>query len=726
MKKTVFKTANNILFHAVSQGETPERGSPTLSISVKNLGDGIEFLRSRGFKPSSLAEYASGQGPNNDFFTISFDDAHPSVKEFAVPVLRELDVPATLFVPTKHVGETDLVMGWEEIRAISELPNWTIGSHNTSHERMSWRHYDETDDDHYCRLLTDVQSSRNHINKQLGTAPSLFAYPFGEAPEIARKAVELSGFSAAFAVAPTNQWDGDQFNIPRLDGFPGITGESASDEEDLAISVIVPACDRFDILRVVVNRLIRQSYPKDKYEILVVDDGSEQDLKTKLVDLVDLAPKRLRIIRLEGSDQTFRAGQARQAGVDAARFEIVAFLDADVAVDQDFLWHIAYCHKRDPSTVVLGYLSGYNLHDLGYIHTIEQVEKCSALTGDVLPVIPDRSREAALRQCLDDIHALDEPWKLAYTGNLSVSKMLLEKAGGFSTDFSGWGFEDVDLGLRLHQSGAFWVMSRWALGYHITEESQTKPDVIPHNPFRDTRPNLQKFQGVLKNIGTFEDLHPDHQGVFEFCRQVRDDVQEICDPPSVIGVELGAPYPFEWPFPFRLHKAHPGGLPIEDILERFEYAKKLRVRELYLLGGDVALQPALPTLFDAAQTTGVDRITIETTGIPFAFSDRAEELKKHGLCSAIVEILVGGNFPKHKEEIFEGIQRLRAQNLNLGIKLVLGYNNQDDFEKALRWMGTLDAPLYSVIAPDFYSSQWIRDLIPDEVEIEIIQNADRD
>src|SRR5690606_8369042 len=111
----------------------------------------------------------------------------------------------------------------------------------------------------------------------------------------------------------------------------------------------------------------------------------------------------------KGVDATFRAGQARQWGADHARFDHLAFLDADVAVGSDFLWHLDWVHRRERDAVVLGYLSGYNLHDLGFVHTLADVRGRDV---DALSVIPDRSREPTLRACLDNLEWLSDPWSL--------------------------------------------------------------------------------------------------------------------------------------------------------------------------------------------------------------------------------------------------------------------------------------------------------------------------
>src|SRR5690606_32649826 len=157
----------------------------------------------------------------------------------------------------------------------------------------------------------------------------------------------------------------------------------ASVDEPLGISVVVPAFDRVRILSDVVTRLASLEYPEDRYEVIVVDDGSREDPSPIFREM----PANVRLVR-QGDDR-FRAGQARQRGAAEARFSYLAFLDADVAVGPDFLWHLDWVHRRVPDAVLLGYLSGYNLHDLGHVHAPDAVIGQDLAS---LALIPDRSR----------------------------------------------------------------------------------------------------------------------------------------------------------------------------------------------------------------------------------------------------------------------------------------------------------------------------------------------
>jgi len=537
---------------------------------------------------------------------VSFDDAHPSIRE-ATPVLRALGLQATVFAASAHVGETEHSLNASDLAELDPL--WTVGSHAHRHERLGWRLYDEDDAAWRARLARSATTSRDSLSKSLGRSVDRFAYPFGEAPEGARDAVRGAGYGAAFTVDGTMDWDGDPMGRPRLDG----TAVEPADETP-GISVIVPACERPAVLREVVRRLLRQSYPH--YEILVVDDGSRSDLAAA-IGLDGLLAEAgaastgfdgagaVRVVRLPGSDGRFRAGQARQHGARLARYDVLAFLDADVAVDTDFLWHLAWVHARDPRTVLLGYLSGYNLQDLGWRHEVADVAAHPRLTGDLLPVIPDRSREPALAACLDNVALLADPWTLAYTGNLSLRRSLLDEVGGFATEFAGWGFEDVDLGVRLHSAGANFVFSRFALGYHLAD-----PEPLPlSNPFRDPSPSPAVFAGVQANLATLAERHRGHAGVEAFCASVRSDIEEICGRPYTVGVSIGGP----------------GGFSVQRILDRVAYARRVGAREIYLLGPGVAERDDLDLVARAA--AGLDVVLEAPAGsVPTDALNRLELL----------------------------------------------------------------------------------------------------
>ncbi len=550
----------HLCLHYASAGAT----DAPLTVSRDALRALVNGQRAAGREAASLAAYGAGGTVGPDRFTLSFDDAHASVLEHALPVLRELGVTATLFVPTAYVGTSDAFVDWDGVRAL-HAAGWSIGSHAETHGRMAWRYVGEDRAAHEQRLVGELARSRASIEREIGAAPALFAYPYGEAPDVARRAAARAGFAAAFTVAGDGPWDGDRFAIPRTDVDEIVRPCAALGP--IGISVVVPACDRVRILADVVTRVASQTYPRDRCELIVVDDGSREDLSPVVRDM----PGNVRLVRQ--GDATFRAGQARQRGADEARFDHLAFLDADVVVGPDFLWHLDWAHRHTPDAVVLGYLSGYNLHDAGGVHTPDVV-----LDRDVstLPIIPDRSREPALRSCLDNLSWLAEPWQLTYTGNLSVPKALLARAGGFADAFTGWGLEDIDLGVRLHHAGGRFVFARFAVGHHVVDPSEGPG----RNPFRTWPPTRQAFEGYERNLDVLSRLHADDPAVARFVARSRADIEETCSRPTTVGIETGGAASLRTPYHRRLHRVQPGGAPKDELLDRVAYAKKVGAKTI--------------------------------------------------------------------------------------------------------------------------------------------------
>ncbi len=609
------KTAQNLFFHYVSAGAPKRRNT----VSREALRARIDAERAAGRTPARLDDYLASP-PGADRFTISFDDAHASIRDHAAPLVAELGIVAALFVPTAHVETSDEFLTWDDLRALRDA-GWIIGSHSHSHVRMTQRHYGEDASAYRDRLVEECARSRALLEEHLGAAPALFAYPYGETNEIAKEAVRAAGYAAAVTVADDDGWEGDHFAIPRVDAAPAAPRR----DDPTRFSVVVPAYNRADILAEVVTRLARQSYPEDAHEVIVVDDGSEDDLSPIFRDM----PDHIRLVREEGS--AFRAGQARNRGAREANNEVLAFLDADVAVPEDYLWHLDWIHRRVDDAVVLGYLSGYNLHDLGFVHTARDARQARQLSA--LPLIPDRSREPTLRACLDNLDWLEEPWRLTYTGNLSLPRALFERIEGFSDAFVGWGLEDIDLGYRLAKAGGAFVFGRFALGYHLTDANEDQAN----NPFRRPKPSLADFDGYLENLTILDMRHGRDPAMRSYVDSSRADIEETCGRPYTVGIEMGGRARTRSPHHARVHRVIPGDVTAHELFDRVAYAEKIGARSIYILGGAPAEHPAFFELLARAREV-VERVAMLSPVYPFAEEGLAERAKAAGLDAVTCEI----------------------------------------------------------------------------------------
>jgi glycosyltransferase involved in cell wall biosynthesis len=83
--------------------------------------------------------------------------------------------------------------------------------------------------------------------------------------------------------------------------------------------------------------LVEQKFNKDNYEIIIVDNNSEDNTLSLAGDYQKKFPKLIKVL-IEDKIQGSYA--ARNRGIKIAKGKIIAFIDADMSVDKDWLWKI--------------------------------------------------------------------------------------------------------------------------------------------------------------------------------------------------------------------------------------------------------------------------------------------------------------------------------------------------------------------------------------------------
>lgn len=194
---------NNALvlcYHAVS-----ETWPAKIAVTPDRLEEQLRLLIRRGYKGATFTEAATAPA-NGKLLSVTFDDAFRSVLKHAFPILSQLGLPGTVFVPTHFAGEaamawpgldewldgpyaSELVpMSWDELRLLADA-GWEIGSHTRSHPRLP-----KLDD---ARLAEELQGSKRDCEERLGTACRSLAYPYGDVDARVVRAAEAAGYEAA-------------------------------------------------------------------------------------------------------------------------------------------------------------------------------------------------------------------------------------------------------------------------------------------------------------------------------------------------------------------------------------------------------------------------------------------------------------------------------------------------------------------------------------------------
>lgn len=102
-----------------------------------------------------------------------------------------------------------------------------------------------------------------------------------------------------------------------------------------SISVVVPTYRRADLVERCINSLVEQDYPHERYEVIVIEDGS-QDARP-VVEFLQSANVRLSYLSMPHGG----AAAAYAAGLGQARSDLVAFIDDDAIAPRTWLSQIA-------------------------------------------------------------------------------------------------------------------------------------------------------------------------------------------------------------------------------------------------------------------------------------------------------------------------------------------------------------------------------------------------
>lgn len=202
-------------------------------------------------------------------------------------------------------------------------------------------------------------------------------------------------------------------------------------------SVVIPTYNRLPILKKCLKALENQDISNESitdYEIIVVDDGSTDGTLEWISKHIQELPH----VKTLSQNHAGPAA-ARNLGVNNAQGDWIVFIDSDLVVTPIFL-------QSHANALVKG------IKELG--------NECLFTYG------------AVINTCNFD-SPTSEPYKItdfsaAYfaTGNVAIARKWLEEAGMFDTSFQQYGWEDLELGVRLKKLKLKLIKCPEAVGYH--------------------------------------------------------------------------------------------------------------------------------------------------------------------------------------------------------------------------------------------------------------------
>ncbi len=233
------------------------------------------------------------------------------------------------------------------------------------------------------------------------------------------------------------------------------------------VSVIIPVYNRNDALARTLAGLARQRYPANRMEVIVSDDGSQEDTAA----VVSRFDAMLELESLWQPDEGFRAALARNRAIERATGEIICCLDSDMIPSPDWLQHVTRWFATEREVVVLGerrFIDAEGLEPQEILDVPSLLQELPAALGPegARGTTPGLDWRTDQLTPIEHAYRHPQPYRLGVSCNMAFRRSLVRQTGGFDPAFRAWGGEDIELTFRLVRHGAYVVYDPEAVAYH--------------------------------------------------------------------------------------------------------------------------------------------------------------------------------------------------------------------------------------------------------------------
>jgi glycosyltransferase involved in cell wall biosynthesis len=246
------------------------------------------------------------------------------------------------------------------------------------------------------------------------------------------------------------------------------------------VSVIIPTYNRSQLLKQTVDTFLAQDYPADRWELLLVDNGSTDGTRSLIPGLEADYP---RITAL--SEPRKGAHFARNTGALAANGSILYFTDDDMLAEPTMLREIVGGFDIDPHV--------------------------ASVTGKVLPKWETEPPVWVLEHCRNELLSLldlgeativsdEDPG--VFSCHQAVRKEVFMAAGGFNPDTNAdlfTGDNETGLNIKIRQLGHRFAYVGSAVTHHIIPASRMTQKYLN---------GRMADQGFCDSYTQFRALHP--------------------------------------------------------------------------------------------------------------------------------------------------------------------------------------------------------------------------
>ncbi|OHA02013.1 MAG: hypothetical protein A3C11_00015 [Candidatus Sungbacteria bacterium RIFCSPHIGHO2_02_FULL_49_12] len=347
-------------------------------------------------------------------------------------------------------------------RSFLHLPAKVQSIRRTSIKDSLYEHVNEGKDLYYLhlqrpQLISDINRGFLYVSLRLLAHAEISSFYIGYLLSTLARAWGrfLAKYRGRFTATETNLLLPKTFEILKRSGSKVNSVKTSitpyekylspeKDKSEEFYSIVIPTYNRSEAIMGALKGAANQTIPPDRYEIIVIDDGSTDNTKEKILEFARRQPRHtIRYFHQQNSGPA----KARNLGIKEARGEVIFFTDDDSRVPPDWIRTLLDGFRRYPRAAGVG----------GWIVPPEG-ETTKSATSRYLHFASFFSHPIVGSFIRSHEIISDDPLMFfgtfAYnTANICYKKNVLQKVSGFREDFRWPGSEDNDLGFRIARAG---------------------------------------------------------------------------------------------------------------------------------------------------------------------------------------------------------------------------------------------------------------------------------
>jgi peptidoglycan/xylan/chitin deacetylase (PgdA/CDA1 family) len=209
-----YQTVPVLVYHKFSK-----RTADRMTVREDAFEEQMAFLKKNGYRVITLDDLFDFLNRKRSIpsksVVITFDDGWRSMYEIAYPILKRYGYPATLFVATDLIHQSNSTLDWGKIREMARN-GIDVQCHSKTHRTLGKLEDEETFGEYFETVKVELIESSKIIKQQLNKDVKYLAYPFGDTNSLLIATLGKLGFQGALTVVRAgNPFFADNYRVGR-------------------------------------------------------------------------------------------------------------------------------------------------------------------------------------------------------------------------------------------------------------------------------------------------------------------------------------------------------------------------------------------------------------------------------------------------------------------------------------------------------------------------------